>query len=235
MRKKIILGMLLGVLVLGGGCNANIGKTENVIEFEKKEKYRNLENEIGLENIDINRFAELIDSLEYMSSEYKLNRQQSLKASKLNKKNIDEIVERAIYLINNYNREMPKYFYVQTINEIDLLGEYISLDLAVELLKECIFSENIDEMKSMIIDEDFKIYWYTYVSELLSDFYQENKQVKQEEKNIIIDYLRELKAYPILIVSSKAEKSDFEMKMIEDSSKKLVDLKNEVNYILSKN
>ncbi|MGL4875387.1 MAG: hypothetical protein ACRC30_12125 [Clostridium sp.] len=235
MRKKIILGMLLGVLVLGVGCNANISKTENVIEFEKKEKYRNLENEIGLENIDINRFVELIDSLEYMSSEYKLNKQKSLKASKLNKKNIDEIVERAIYLINNYNREMPKYFYVQTINEIDLLGEYISLDLAVELLKECIFDENIEEMKNMIFDEDFKIYWYTYVSEMLSDFYQENKQIKEDEKKIIVDYLRELKAYPILIVSSKAEKSDFEIKMIEDSSKRLIDLKNEVNHVLFEN
>lgn len=128
---------------------------------------------------------------------------------------------------------MPKYFYVQTINEIDLLGEYISLDLAVELLKECIFDENIEDMKNMIFDEDFKIYWYTYVSELLSNFYQENKQIKEDEKKIIVDYLRALKEYPILIVSSKAEKSDTEIKMIEDSSKKLIDLKNEVNHILN--
>ncbi|MGL4875267.1 MAG: hypothetical protein ACRC30_11525 [Clostridium sp.] len=234
MRKKIILGIVLAISVLGVACSTNISKTENAIEFEKKEKYRNLENEAGLENINIDKFSELMGSFEYTSLEYKLNRQQNLKVSKLNKKYIDDIVERAIYLIDNHNRDMPKYFYIQTINEMDLVGPYIEMDLAIELLKECIFTENVEELKKMISNEEFKIYWYTYVSELLSDFYQESNQIKKDEKNIILDYLRALKAYPILIVSSKAEKSDLEIRMIADSSKKLIDLRNEVNKILSK-
>lgn len=78
------------------------------------------------------------------------------------------------------------------------------------------------------------IYWYSYVEQILADYYKTTTDFSSDDKETILEYLKDMKADPILAADSK-EKSDLLNSVIEHNGNRLAELRVKAKSLLQKN
>lgn len=231
MKKKILGGIIVGASIFSlMGCDSSATKSDRYIEYE----YMQMEDKIGLEKMNDDNFSKVLDSSVYGTSEYKEYRASKIKGDLITEEIINEVVSRAKLLLDRYYKSPSNYILMDKIIKSDSLGYHIQKDLALNLLKESIEFGSVNEITNKVRNDDDSIYWYAYVGGLLKDYYGTTSDFLNEEKKIILEYLKEMKAYPILVAGSNEEKSDLVNSVIEDKGNRLAELRVKVKSLLQK-
>lgn len=199
------LAVLTGCAQENFNNNITIPKSERVIEYEKKEKFKKLEKNIGLENIEDKKISDLLLRSYALDKSYQDYRGKKIKKELLNEKNIYECADRAHYFADIYFNEPNNYIYMKNFNDIDSLGYFISKDLALKLLGNCIKFGDIPELVSKIKNNDSNLYYYNYIVELLVDYYKTTSDFSEEEKDIVLSFLFKTATFAQFELNNKNE------------------------------
>ncbi len=94
---------------------------------------------------------------------------------------------------------------MKNFNDIDSLGYFISKDLALKLLGNCIKFGDIPKLVLKIKNNDSNLYYYNYIVELLVDYYKTTSDFSEKEKDIVLSFLFKTATFAQFELNNKNE------------------------------
>ncbi|WP_055070867.1 hypothetical protein [Clostridium massiliamazoniense] len=244
MKRWVISFVILGIGFSFIGCTSDSEKSSNVLEIDEA-KCAEIEEKFGLEKITKDSLQSLSTESVLNPEEYKKKREIKINKKELTREGIDEIVERAKFLVDKYYTDELKeasYIRLDAINLIDRLGFYLNDELAFELLKECVEYYEPSNLEEKIKENDESIYWYHYTTNLLYDYYSFFSKTDDlsTEKYIIELYLYSAKEYVGVKALNESGfykniiKTKFLKEDLQRAKEVFVERRNDVKKILDK-
>lgn len=192
------LAVLTGCAQENFNNNITIPKSERVIEYKKKK---------NLKSQKIQKIKKLVIyclEVTHQTNHIKII-EKKINKELLNEKNIYECADRAHYFADIYFNEPNNYIYMKNFNDIDSLGYFISKDLALKLLGNCIKFGDIPKLVLKIKNNDSNLYYYNYIVELLVDYYKTTSDFSEKEKDIVLSFLFKTATFAQFELNNKNE------------------------------